>query len=325
MKTFPRFFALFVSLLLVAAEAVAAQPGGYLFATYRGERHAQEEQIHFALSTDGREWSALNGGAPVLVSGVGEGGVRDPYLLRSHDGSKFYLLATDLAIHRNRDWRRATHAGSRSIVVWESSDLVTWSAPRLAKVAADFFGCVWAPQAIYDPETKAYLVYWASTLSSDGFAKLGVWASYTRDFVNFDPPFPFIEREGNIGDPAVIGTTGAFYRFAKNGATRAIFMETAPRLGGPWREVSGFSLGADPALEGPLCYPLSTSADGAGTAWMLLLADPRRGYRSFLAANPGDGLFLPIEGGRFPFKFLQGSVLPLTPEEYDRLRAAYPQ
>jgi hypothetical protein len=44
------------------------------------------EQIYMGVSKDGRHWEALNGGNPVLVSDVGEMGVRDSFLLRSHDG-----------------------------------------------------------------------------------------------------------------------------------------------------------------------------------------------------------------------------------------------
>ena len=316
-------FALFASLLLAAAEAIAAQPAGYLFVTYRGEKQPQEEQIHFALSKDGREWTALKGGAPVLVSEVGEGGVRDPFLLRSHDGAKFYLLATDLAIHRNRDWKRAIRAGSRSIVVWESSDLVNWSAPRLVPLAHELAGCVWAPEAIYDPEKKAYLVYWASALSTDGFSKHSIWASYTRDFVTFDPPVPFVDKVGNFGDPTIISTGQTYYRFARDLETKSVLMETAPKLTGPWLEISGFSLGADAGLDAPICYPLSFSPDGSPAAWALLLSEPRRGYRAHVAANLAEGLFFPIEGIRFPFRFQQGSVLPLRAEEYERIQAAY--
>ena len=323
MKARPALFAFFASLLLASSEVIAAQPAGYLFVTYRGERSPEEEQIHFALSKEGREWTALNGGAPVLVSEAGEGGVRDPFLLRSHDGSKFYLLATDLAIHRNRDWKRAVRAGSRSIVVWESSDLVNWSAPRLASVAHELSGCAWAPEAIYDPEKKAYLVYWASTISTDGFSKHGIWASYTRDFVTFDAPFPFIEKSGNFGDPTVIAAGNAYYRFARNHESKSLLMETAPRLGGPWRQVSGYSLGEQAGIDAPVCYPLSMSTDGVPNAWALLLSESRRGYRAYGAGNLAEGVFFPIEGTRFPFRFQQGSVLPLGIEEYSRIQAAY--
>lgn len=109
----------------------SAAGGGFLFTTFRDEATPLSEQIYMAISEDGRNWDALNGGAPVLVSDVGEKGVRDSFLLRSHDGQKVWLIATDLCIARNRDWNRATHAGSRSIVIWESSA-----------------GCAWAPEAM---------------------------------------------------------------------------------------------------------------------------------------------------------------------------------
>jgi len=90
------------------------------------------EQIYFVISRDGRTWTSLNEGQPVLVSKLGEKGVRDPFLLRAHDGGKggkFVIIATDLSINLNRDWGRAVTKGSKSIVVWESTDLVKWSEP----------------------------------------------------------------------------------------------------------------------------------------------------------------------------------------------------
>ena len=146
------------------------------------------EQIYFVVSRDGKDWTSLNGGEPVLVSQLGERGVRDPFLLRAHDGSKFFLIATDLSIHLNRDWGRAVRAGSKSIVIWESSDLVNWSEPRLVKVAPDDAGCTWAPEAIYDEATQDYLVFWASTTAGDKFAKHRIWAARTKDFKTFAQP-----------------------------------------------------------------------------------------------------------------------------------------
>ena len=89
---------------LLLNEPVFAAPAGLLLATFKGEQTPLSEQIYFAISRDGREWTALNSGDPVLVSKLGEKGVRDPYLLRSHDGKKFFMIATDLSIYHNRDW-----------------------------------------------------------------------------------------------------------------------------------------------------------------------------------------------------------------------------
>src|SRR5579872_5674554 len=161
----------FLAAITCLSVNAAAAEGGFLFSTIRDETTPMSEQIYMAISEDGRHWDALKGGNPVLVSDVGEKGVRDSFLLRSHDGQKVWLIATDLSVARNRDWKRATHSGSRSIVVWESGDLVHWAAPRLARVAPSDAGCVWAPEAIYDEETGNYLVCWASTKGRDNLAK----------------------------------------------------------------------------------------------------------------------------------------------------------
>jgi sucrose-6-phosphate hydrolase SacC (GH32 family) len=157
--------------LAVATGLAMADDGGYLFITFKGEQSPMTEQIYFGLSKDGKQWDALNGGNPVLVSQLGEKGVRDPYLLRSHDGSKFYVIATDLSINLNHDWGRSVRAGSKSIVIWESTDLTHWSEPRLVQVAPDDAGCTWAPEAVYDEQSKDYLVFWASTNKRDNFSK----------------------------------------------------------------------------------------------------------------------------------------------------------
>ena len=71
---------------------------GYLFGHFIGEGGADQEQIYFATSPDGRYFTDLNEGKPVLMSTVGELGVRDPYMCRSAEGDRFFIVATDLSI-----------------------------------------------------------------------------------------------------------------------------------------------------------------------------------------------------------------------------------
>src|SRR5690606_21204368 len=224
------------SLLLAQGAAAFATNGGYLFATFKGEKTPLTEQIYFALSKDGRQWNALNGGEPVLVSTLGEKGVRDPYLLRAHDGKKFYLLATDLSIHLNGNWRRAQNAGSKSIVIWESTDLVKWSEPRLIRIAADDAGCTWAPEAVYDETTKDYLVFWASKNKRDDFAKQRIWAARTKDFHTFSAPFIYIDKPNHVIDTTIVRDGKNYYRFSKDEQYKAITMEVSGKLVGPWTE-----------------------------------------------------------------------------------------
>src|SRR5207244_3936779 len=78
--------------------AAAAEPASaYLLVHFTGQS-ASGEQIYFSVSEDGLHWTDLNNGEPVLVSALGDKGVRDPSIIRSPDGKKFYLLATDLRI-----------------------------------------------------------------------------------------------------------------------------------------------------------------------------------------------------------------------------------
>ena len=310
---------------ILRATGVLAADGGYLFVTFKGEQTPMSEQIYFASSEDGREWTALNDGQPVLVSNLGEKGVRDPYLLRAHDGKTFYLLATDLSIHLNGDWGRAQSAGSQSIVIWESSDLTHWSPPRLAKVAAPDAGCTWAPEAVYDEVLGDYLVFWASKNRSDSFAKQRIWAARTRDFQTFSKPFIYIDKPGHVIDTDIVREGNKYFRFSKDEHFKAITMEVSDQLMGPWQDVPGFSLAKLQGYEGPECYQLKTAADGKPATWCLLLDyfSKWEGYKPFLTGDLSKGQFTAGENFIFPFRFRHGSVMPVNSAEFDRLQAGF--
>ena len=306
---------------LIATLGARAADGGYLFVTFKGEQTPMSEQVYFALSKDGRKWDALNRGEPVLVSRIGEKGVRDPYLLRSHDGKSFIMVATDLSIHLNGNWERAQTAASRSIVIWESPDLVKWSEPRLAEVAAADAGCAWAPEAIHDGETGDYLVFWASKNRRDGFAKQRIWAARTPDFRTFGEPFIYIEKPNHVIDTTIIRDGGKFFRFSKDEQFKAISMETSEKLMGPWSEVEGFTLSKLQGYEGPQCYLLKPPVDGHPASWCLVIDHYARGqgYQPYLTEGLASGNFTKAPDFHFPFRFRHGSILPITGEEYQRL------
>ncbi|HSV14012.1 MAG TPA: glycoside hydrolase family 43 protein, partial [Tepidisphaeraceae bacterium] len=254
------------------AASTAAAEGGFLFSTFRDDPTPASEQIYFGISPDGRHWDALAGGRPVLVSDVGEQGARDSFLLRAHDSQKVWLIATDLCIARNRSWHRATHSGSRSIVVWETDDLVHWSPARLVQVAPDDAGCAWAPEAIYDPETRDYLVYWASFTGRDMFARNRIWAARTKDFRTFEKPFIYLERREHVVDIHIMRDGDTFYRFTKDDKVKTISMAKSQRLMGPWEDIPQFTAGQGNDSEGPICYRLPpTAGDGQPPEWCVLL------------------------------------------------------
>ena len=316
---------LFLLALLAVTQALASTVDGFLFVTFKGESAPLGEQIYFALSKDGRTWQALNKADPVLVSEQGEKGVRDPYLVRARDGKTFYLIATDLSIYLNRDWKRAAQGGSHSIVIWESRDLVKWSEPRLVKIAPDDAGCTWAPEAIYDEETGDYLVYWASTTKRDEFAKFRIWGARTKDFRTFGEPFVYIEKPTAIIDTTIVRDGGRYYRFTKDEKEKGITFETSEKLTGTWSEVPHFSLANLVGYEGPQCYLIEPACEGKPPTWGLILDQysKKAGYQPFVSHDLAGGQFTAGSGFTFPFRFRHGSVLPLSTEEYTRLHQAY--
>jgi sucrose-6-phosphate hydrolase SacC (GH32 family) len=321
---------LVLTALAFAAYASAAE-AGFLFVTFRDEATPASEQIYMAISDNGRQWEVLKGGKPVLESDVGEKGVRDSFLLRSDDGKKVWLIATDLSIARNSDWKRATRSGSRSIVVWESTDLVHWSSPRLALLAPDDAGCAWAPEAIYDENTGDYLVYWASTTGRDNFSKHRIWAARTKDFRSFDKPFIYDEKPDHVIDMHIVRDGDTYYRFTKNDRDKSVLMETSKKLMGPWQVVEQFTAGKGKNFEGPISFQLKAATDGQPPEWVLLLDNVSDrigsgafGYMPFISHDPRTGRFTPATDFHFPYPFRHGSVLPITTAEQEGLKSAYP-
>jgi hypothetical protein len=318
-----RMFLLLINLF--TGFSVRAHEGGYLFATFKGEQTPLSEQIYFVTSRDGRQWQSLNDAKPVLVSDLGERGVRDPYLIRAPDGKTFHLIATDLSINRNGDWSRAVRAGSKSIVIWDSTNLVTWSLPRLVQVAPDDAGCTWAPEAVYDEARKEYLVFWASMTARDDFKKHRIWAAWTRDFLTFGKPFIYLEKPWTLIDTTIVSEHGHYYRFSKDEQYKAITMEVSTNLMTGWMDVTNFTLAKLKGYEGPECYQIKPAAPGKPATWCLILDQYSKGtgYQPFVTEDLSSGQFKPGQGFVFPFRLRHGSPLPISAAELDGLEKAY--
>src|SRR5690606_40785368 len=103
-------------------------------------------------------------GEPIFTSTQGTEGLRDPFIIRSHEGDKFYMLATDLKIAGLAGgFATAQKSGSLGMEVWESTDLVNWSEQRHVQVSTPYAGNTWAPEAYWDDEINRYVVFWASS------------------------------------------------------------------------------------------------------------------------------------------------------------------
>lgn len=298
---------------------------GYLFVYFTGESE-MGEQIYFSVSRDGLHWEDLNGGQPVLLSHVGEKGVRDPFIIRTADGKKFYLIATDLRMANGRSWGEVVTDGSRSIVIWESEDLVHWSRERLAEVGIPGAGCVWAPEAVYCEKEDSYLVFWASNVREDGEekSKQRIYASLTRDFCSFTPPVKYIERENHIIDATIVHDGEFYYRVSKDETVKNVRMDRGrDLLEGPFENVVCRELEQIYGVEGPELFRLEDSGK-----WCLIIDRfaTGGGYMPLLCDDLASGEFHVLDKESYDMgknKKRHGSVLPITEAEMERLIEQY--
>ena len=296
--------------------------GGYLFVHFTGE-HPDGEQIYMALSRDGLHWRDLSE-RPILRSSVGMKGVRDTFPVRDPKTGRCFILATDLRIEAGLGWGAAQFEGSRDIVVWESSDLVHWSRERAVTVGIPGAGCVWAPEAIYDPEKDNFFVFFASMVAKNGEApKQRIYACRTADFRTFTETFLWIERPGHIIDTTVFESGGRYYRVSGDDFTHHLLFETAETLEGAWTQTDSPTLDSLCGIEGPECFLLPD-----GRTWCLI-ADfiwTGQGYLPMTTDAPGEKDFALLPPDAFDMGVLRkrhGGVLRITEEEYKRLEAHF--
>lgn len=310
----------------------------YVFTYFTGEGKANGEQIYFALSegNDPLYWRELNKGNPALISNLGEKGLRDPFIIRSPEGDKFYLIATDLRIYGNGDWHRSQTAGSRSIMVWESRDLVHWSEQRMVEVSPPEAGNTWAPEVIYDRTTGEYVVFWASKLYDDeeqrknGATHQRMVYAKTRDFYTFTKPEIYMDYGYSIIDTTMIEHGGKIYRFTKdergNSASapngKYIFQEVGNSVFDPnFRLIrEGVGKGTIGHTEGPTIFKSNTE-----DKWYLFLDEfAQRGYVPLETTDLESGSWTMPASYSLPSSPRHGTVIPITQSEYERIRQQVP-
>nr|WP_255570303.1 glycoside hydrolase family 43 protein [Cohnella sp. CFH 77786] len=306
---------------------------GYLFAYFKGEGVPDGEQIYFALSegNDPLNWKELNGGKPVITSEMGEKGLRDPFVIRSPEGGKFYLIATDLKIYGDGNWDRAQRQGSRSIMVWESDDLVNWSKQRMVEVAPKEAGNAWAPEAFYDGAAGEFVVFWASKIYADHNHTRNTYQkmmySRTRDFHQFTEPQVYMDYGYSVVDTTMIADEGKVYRFTKDERDpssaaphgKMVFQEVGSSAFDPGFGMVQEGVGGIRGVEGPTVFKSNTEEK-----WYLFVDSyGGRGYVPFETADLATGQWTLSAGYALPRSPRHGTVIPITQTEYDAISAKY--
>lgn len=176
----------------MASGALSAVPkpsgeGPFVFAYFRDDDEVdQASGLHLAVSHDGTDFQAVNGGKPMLRPQVGDGLLRDPCLFRGPTPeSPFHLVWTT-------GWRGKTLGHATSF------DLVDWSVQQAVSVMADFANAqnAWAPEGIWHPQLNAFVLFWSSSVPGKFSEALGtskgglnnrIFTTTTRDFQSFSP------------------------------------------------------------------------------------------------------------------------------------------
>ncbi|GAA1849329.1 alpha-L-arabinofuranosidase C-terminal domain-containing protein [Myceligenerans crystallogenes] len=334
--------------------AAGAEYAGYFFPYFTGESTADGEKISFAVSNgpDPLDWTTLNGDRPVLASELGTQGLRDPFVMRKADGSGFVMLATDLKIAGGGNFGDAQETGSRSIMIWESPDLVNWSEQREVVLAPENAGNLWAPEAYYDEASGEYLVYWASALYPADLppAERDIADSYQRmlyatttDFETFSEPKPWIDQKRGDGrgmiDSTVAEEDGVFHRFTKDEADFTVRQESSADLRRTQgvTEGDGWNLVAERVGAGQPNPWGGTFQQGEGATvfpsltderWYMMIDQPSyhggQGYLLFESDSLASGEWRSNLDAELPASPRHGSVIPVTEAERQALLAAYP-
>lgn len=185
-----------------------------IFAYFATGKKGEADGLKLAVSEDGFTFRALANSRSLLIPEVGEKKLlRDPFLF--HDGRIYHLLWTTA-------WEGVTigHATSK--------DLLHWSAQGAIPVMQHIPGTrnCWAPEAIHDPRTGRYELFWSSTVAgrfteTAGTSESGynhrLWRSSTADFKTFSEPQPLYDPGFSVIDGTFAhGPDGSLYLIVKD-------------------------------------------------------------------------------------------------------------
>lgn len=293
----------------------------YLFVHFTSDNTGEKEYIWYSISRDGLHWTDLGGDEPLIKSTLGTKGIRDPFIVYDERVKKYYIIATDLCT-ASGNWYDFANHGSRSIVVWESTDLIHWTNEHLCQVGIDNAGCVWAPEAVFCKEKDMWFVFWASCVKEeeDSEPKQRIYGAFTSDFKTFTPTFKYIDGDTAIIDTSIVRDNGWYYRFSKDETNKYIIFERCRTLvGEEYESIYSEVLSNFYGLEGPEAFYLD------GQKKWCLIADQyhtHQGYTPFLCDDLSTGKFIQLHNDQYDMgkrKKRHGGVMKITDEQAEML------
>lgn len=310
-----------------AYEAEDKDKAGYLYV----HMSSKGEFTSYSLSRTGQYWTDLLSGSEVFSTkdNTITGGMRDAYVTRLEDGG-FMLVGTDMT-------SRLGWTSNHIMDLMLSPDLVHWTKnvkidlessdnlKALGGITADQMTAAWAPQVIYDPVTRHYVVYY-----SVGFPdRHRIYYQLVDKDLNiltdprlyFDPGYDIIDAD--IVYNAVDNDYQMVYKCEKaNGFNRATAPHLVPADGDAatgttvWTITDGFHVSDNnQAIEAPTQW-----REIGQTKWKLSFINYGGGYGYKTLGLDEHGLQpsapVRIVGSN---NAQHGSILKLTQPEYDYL------
>jgi len=295
---------------------------GYLFAYFIGNDPG-EEQVHYALSSDGFNYRALNNNQPIIRSEQisSTGGVRDPHILRGQDG-RFYMALTDLYVPE-------MEYNNTAMVMLSSDDLINWQhsiidIPQTFPEQFSDVNRVWAPQTIYDEKAGKYMLYF-SMKQGDG-PDIIYYAYANADFTGLEStpkqlyfPPDYANSKASI-DGDIIKKDGKFYLYHKaEDGSPGVKLAVSDQLTKGYKLVSSERVDREVnAVEGSATFKLIDSGD-----YILMYDVYKKGEYQFTKSSDLLNFEIIDQDITMNFHPRHGSVIPVTQSEIDALMAKW--
>lgn len=324
----------------VSAQNLEKGDYGFLYCHMSGKG----EWTAYALSRDGLNYHDLIGGRPVFdpkEKALIEGGTRDAYIARKHDGSGYLMVTTDMNVGKSKKWHNygINLLTSDDLINWESTTFdfrkgaSIFSDPQSPDPYTDYSTIrrVWAPQIFWNPEYEwpdgkkgGYMIYYSLWNPDNGEGYDRMYYSYANEsFTTLTKPRILLDWGYATIDADIhyLESDGKYHlMIKKEGGTPGLFTSTAPTLHGPWSEPvedDYVDFEGKKNCEGVSAFQIP-GEDGWRVAYIEYSSNPKR-YRICQADKYLRNFHSPIgiTGVEAP---QHGSFLRLTKEEYDRLQ-----
>ena len=306
----------------------------YLFAYFPANNN---ENIYYALSNDGYNFTPMNNGKRVVAADTVsiKKGLRDPHVLRAPDGW-FYMVNTDMKSAEG--W-----ASNRGMVLMKSRDLISWKHSTVHfpdKYKGKNFANVtrvWAPETIWDENhvnkdgSKGRPLVYYSLLTNDGtIAYDKVFFNYANeDFTDLegDPQYFFDRGKSTIDMDIVYNPVDKLYHgFYKNEGdggickVQARTLTSADGKAPTWYNRTGALQQTNEAVEGAGVFKLINQ-----NMWVLMYDCYNNGHYQFTSSTDLKTFkFIQNTETKGAFTPRHGTVLPLTAQETAALMKAFP-